>query len=148
MRSKFFDRREAEGERNGVYFCTWVPIRPKATKHSGKLTSIWNNQRIGKTISGKFLDNFLKKTIIQNELANANVFVLREEIKQILTCQTCLRRILTQMSQKTSKIPFLLRVWSWLRMNAGGVPNTCKSSEKSWNETSVKWRDGKRRTGE
>ena len=52
-----------------------------------------NNERI----SGEFLDNFLKKTIIQNELANANVFVLREEIKQILTCQTCLRRILTQM---------------------------------------------------
>ena len=23
----------------------------------------------------------------------------------------------------------LTRVWSWLRMNAGGVPNTCKSSE-------------------
>ena len=23
----------------------------------------------------------------------------------------------------------LLRVWSWLRMNAGGVPNTCKSNE-------------------
>ena len=22
-----------------------------------------------------------------------------------------------------------LRVWSWLRMNAGGVPNTCKSNE-------------------
>ena len=22
-----------------------------------------------------------------------------------------------------------MRVWSWLRMNAGGVPNTCKSSE-------------------
>ena len=22
------------------------------------------------------------------------------------------------------------RVWSWLRMNAGGAPNTCKSSEK------------------
>ena len=52
-----------------------------------------NNERI----SGKFLDNFLKKTIIQNELANAKTFVLREEIKQILTCQTCLRRILAQM---------------------------------------------------
>ena len=25
---------------------------------------------------------------------------------------------------------FLRRVWSWLRMNAGGVPNTCKSSGK------------------
>ena len=23
-----------------------------------------------------------------------------------------------------------LRVWSWLRMNAGGVPNTCKSNEE------------------
>ena len=34
--------------------------------------------------SGEFLDNFLKKTIIQNELANAKTFVLREEIKQIL----------------------------------------------------------------
>ena len=29
--------------------------------------------------SGEFLDNFLKKTIIQNELANANVFVLRNQ---------------------------------------------------------------------
>ena len=47
--------------------------------------AFWNNQRIGKTISGEFLDNFLKKTIIQNELANAKTFVLREEIKQILT---------------------------------------------------------------
>ena len=24
---------------------------------------------------------------------------------------------------------FNMRVWSWLRMNAGGVPNTCKSNE-------------------
>ena len=24
---------------------------------------------------------------------------------------------------------FLLRVWSWLRMNAGGMPKTCKSNE-------------------
>ena len=24
---------------------------------------------------------------------------------------------------------FISRVWSWLRTNAGGVPNTCKSSE-------------------
>ena len=24
---------------------------------------------------------------------------------------------------------FFLRVWSWLRMNAGGMPKTCKSNE-------------------
>ena len=29
------------------------------------------------------------------------------------------------------------RVWSWLRMNAGGVLNTCKSNEKPIIETSV-----------
>ena len=34
-------------------------------------------------------------------------------------------------SRRTGNIPFYQRVWSWLRMNAGGVPNTCKSSEKS-----------------
>ena len=43
---------------------------------------------------------------------------------------------------------FYLRVWSWLRMNAGGVPNTCKSSEKIMIEPSGDWLIGKRRTGE
>ncbi len=33
-------------------------------------------------------------------------------------------------------------------MNAGGVPNTCKSSEKPFNEASVDLEGGKRRTGE
>ena len=42
----------------------------------------------------------------------------------------------------------LLRVWSWLRMNAGGVPNTCKSSGIYLNETSVEWEYRERRTGE
>ena len=26
---------------------------------------------------------------------------------------------------------FLWRVWSWLRVNAGGVPNTCKSNDEA-----------------
>ena len=33
-------------------------------------------------------------------------------------------------------------------MNAGGVPNTCKSSEKLNDEASVDSVSGKRRTGE
>ena len=33
-------------------------------------------------------------------------------------------------------------------MNAGGVPNTCKLSEKSLKEASVDLRDGEQRTGE
>ena len=34
---------------------------------------------------------------------------------------------------------FNMRVWSWLRMNAGGVLNTCKSNEAPWNASSDKW---------
>ena len=41
-----------------------------------------------------------------------------------------------------------LRVRSWLRMNAGGVPNTCKSSEKLMNDSSEEGMSGQRRTGE
>ena len=33
----------------------------------------------------------------------------------------------------------LLRVWSWLRMNAGGVLNTCKSNGAYLIEDSSKW---------
>ena len=32
----------------------------------------------------------------------------------------------------------LLRVWSWLRTNAGGVLNTCKSNGAPLNEVSAK----------
>ena len=32
----------------------------------------------------------------------------------------------------------LLRVWSWLRMNAGGVLNTCKSNGTPWTAASAK----------
>ena len=33
-------------------------------------------------------------------------------------------------SQSAFSIKLYWRVWSWLRTNAGGVPNTCKSSEE------------------
>ena len=43
----------------------------------------------------------------------------KQNSKQEQNCQAILTRIQT----------FLTRVWSWLRMNAGGVLNTCKSNE-------------------
>ena len=33
------------------------------------------------------------------------------------------------MKMLSETLKSYLRVWSWLRMNAGGVPNTCKSNE-------------------
>ena len=37
--------------------------------------------------------------------------------------------LLKSQSNLSKWLNFLVRVWSWLRTNAGGVPNTCKSSE-------------------
>ena len=39
--------------------------------------------------------------------------------------------LIKTQSNLSNRLNFLLRVWSWLRTNAGGVPNTCKSSEWS-----------------
>ena len=37
-------------------------------------------------------------------------------------------RLITKIIESySSSYIFYMRVWSWLRMNAGGVPNTCKS---------------------
>ena len=46
------------------------------------------------------------------------------------------------------KQSFLWRVWSWLRTNAGGVPNTCKSSAGSIQKPSGGRMWNERRTGE
>ena len=34
----------------------------------------------------------------------------------------------SKRSSRFCQAKFFKRVWSWLRMNAGGVPNTCKSN--------------------
>ena len=39
---------------------------------------------------------------------------------------------------------FNMRVWSWLRMNAGGVLNTCKSNEADWSFRTEIWLSGGR----
>ena len=39
------------------------------------------------------------------------------------------KRKSTKLAKKTKK--FFWRVWSWLRVNAGGVPNTCKSNDEA-----------------
>ena len=44
-----------------------------------------------------------------------------------------------EVSSEKGNKHFNMRVWSWLRMNAGGVLNTCKSNEAPWNASSDKW---------
>ena len=50
-------------------------------------------------------------------------------------------------SLRTDINTIVLRVWSWLRTNAGGVPNTCKSNEalrQISSERSWRWLSGGR----
>ena len=51
------------------------------------------------------------------------------------------------LTQHKIKTILNIRVWSWLRMNAGGVPNTCKSSDweagvGSWEVRNESWEMG------
>ena len=41
-------------------------------------------------------------------------------------------KTVSQMKKLAGQL-FNMRVWSWLRMNAGGVLNTCKSNGQEWN---------------
>ena len=43
--------------------------------------------------------------------------------------KTPVERFKTSQAKFWTGINLNMRVWSWLRMNAGGVPNTCKSNE-------------------
>ena len=43
--------------------------------------------------------------------------------RQVYLCKKVNRKRFTKNNEQSNK----WRVWSWLRINAGGVPNTCKS---------------------
>ena len=50
--------------------------------------------------------------------------------KRWLHRQSCSEYMIITSFWRFNKIK--LRVWSWLRTNAGGAPNTCKSNEESF----------------
>ena len=58
---------------------------------------------------------------------DSNDWSLKTESKQQRIVKKHSKKKLV-LQQRVKETQTLLRVWSWLRMNAGGVPNTCKSS--------------------
>ena len=47
----------------------------------------------------------------------------------------CQKRLFRKWFEAWKRFRYnFLRVWSWLRTNAGGVPNTCKSNEALYSE--------------
>ena len=50
-------------------------------------------------------------------------------------CADLFKKILTSLRTRAKNLDFIfeLRIWSWFRLNAGGVDETCKSNEKGSN---------------
>ena len=70
----------------------------------------------------KTIDNKKKNWYIKNATWERSKNVLWKLSKtSILSCRDWIINI--------KLLNVLLRVWSWLRMNAGGMPKTCKSNE-------------------
>ena len=54
---------------------------------------------------------------------------LRKDCKDLWKLSKTSKPLKSGNKNKQTKNKFFWRVWSWLRMNAGGMPKTCKSYE-------------------
>ena len=70
-------------------------------------------------------ENWTKKT---NQMCR-DFIRLNEETTISYLLKRYNKSVIKMSFSKLMKIQFFMRVWSWLRTNAGGVPNTCKSNE-------------------
>ena len=96
------------------------------------ITKQWNTYDSRKFFT--FLRTVWKTKTVKREIASCYI----EWIKHFLSlwlnqCESQLSRCKHRWIANT----FYQRVWSWLRMNAGGVLNTCKSNGNYFIETSV-----------
>ena len=67
----------------------------------------------------KFAPSKLNIEPIKKRMCGSSAFKARDQVKLIS---------FNNKSQIGSSIKLYWRVWSWLRTNAGGMPNTCKSN--------------------
>ena len=70
-------------------------------------------------------ENWTKKT---NQMCR-DFIIFNEETTISYLLKRYNKSVIKMSFSKLMKIQFFMRVWSWLRTNAGGVPNTCKSNE-------------------
>ena len=62
-----------------------------------------------------------------NKVSTNQMFCFNHDVIWSKTFAKSIRLITKIIESYSSSYIFYMRVWSWLRMNAGGVPNTCKS---------------------
>ena len=93
-------------------------LRTKSSQTNASVPCKLNNVKTNYNTLDKFMDLFKSSCIRTNKTANENSWVILLEAncsKLWFEALRCFRYN-------------FLRVWSWLRTNAGGVPNTCKSN--------------------
>ena len=103
-------------------------------------TTNLENQRSINTQTLKILKNFQRPAMVKRSKRS------REFIRSKTTDRTKLSEFWIGKNLKASALTFNMRVRSWLRMNAGGVPNTCKSNEAPYRILRMKvwWLSGGR----
>ena len=87
---------------------------------------IWYQSCSGREITEKQLKN-LDNWTVKQPWKFLKSFIFKE-----LTFKNSKKGMNSQVVILTESNTFYQRVWSWLRMNAGGVLNTCKSNEGFW----------------
>ena len=87
---------------------------------------IWYQSCSGRETTEKQLKN-LDNWTVKQPWKLLKSFIFKE-----LTFKNSKKGMNSQAVILTESNTFYQRVWSWLRMNAGGVLNTCKSNEGFW----------------
>ena len=93
------------------YFLQWKYER-------GNIFNVVEKQRLT-------FENWTKKT---NQMCRDFILVMKKQ-QFLISLKRYNKSVIKMSFQSSWKFKFFMRVWSWLRTNAGGVPNTCKSNE-------------------
>ena len=125
----------------------------KSSWQSELIVIEWTSSPPKRVRAKMYLVNWITQRRTSNTLDNLNGYCLSVLERKTANENSWVKFARTNLFKKhdfrASALRYnFLRVWSWLRTNAGGVPNTCKSNENRRIETSVDWSWGKWRTGE
>ena len=108
-----------------------LPVRQQKKKNEKVEKSSWqtaNDMIWYQSCSGEEITKINKRTLITEQWNNLEKFLKVLFFKELTFKNSKKGKIAKQLFWPNQTL--YQRVWSWLRMNAGGVLNTCKSNEE------------------
>ena len=136
---------------------TWYYIKVAAEQKSSGQQNKWKKFLTNEKNCDKMIKLLVHKKLIKKDLWQLNN---KTTLKILMNFSDDFSKnqrtfFIRTVINKDKKLVFLclgstlnMRVWSWLRMNAGGVLNTCKSNEASYliffgtEDLMTEWRTG------